>query len=79
MDELRFLSDAQSNNHRNVLSHNLDTHTICSKLYTWLAEGWMHKYEQFTKDHKIHKEDNDDTIALFFKGLELNYRRGIKI
>lgn len=79
MDELRFLSDAQSNNHRNVLSHNLDTRTICSKLYTWLAEGWMHKYEQFTKDHKIHKEDNDDTIALFFKGLELNYRRGIKI
>lgn len=73
LDELRFLSDAQSNNHRNVLSYNLGTHTICSKLYTWLPEGQMHKYRQLTKDHKIHKEDNDDAsiltacIAFFLK------------
>lgn len=26
LDELSILSDAQSNNHRNVLSYNLDTH-----------------------------------------------------
>lgn len=59
-----FLSDAQNNNHRNVLSYNLDTHTIRSKLYTWLPEGWMHKCQQFIEDHKINKEDNDDVFLM---------------